>query len=657
VSPADADGGLGLLAARVAEAPEHVARVPDLLDALLERPARLPRCLVTTGIGTSEGHARHLAETAARYLGQPARFATTGALALGPPPGAEHDWLVVFSQGLSANARFAFHDVEAWGGVVLVTGVASPAAGAVDESDEAGIWRRALEARGVVVVELGCGPERGLLLRVIGARVGYAIGWSLLRTLAARRLEPDAALRIAPDVLRDAQVDAADRARRLFVDDAALAAFFAADRPLLLVGSGGRLELVPSLALEIAEGMLRPAPQCIDVLHFAHGPLQSLASDPLSILYLDAAPEAAADDASGRPAYGAAGAAEEWRRRFERTIDPARHTMVVLRARLPLPFAALEYEAMLDELVLRGLAGGRIDLVDWPGAEREGALYAASPALEQKAGPAPAGRRRAAARLEEAVWPEVEAWLAEGRLTALVALGSIEQHGPHLPLGTDRWIAQALADGLAARVGDAVALPPVAVGCASEHLDFPGTLHVEVETLERLLTDGLRSLERHGFERAFLFTAHGGNLEALGAMAPRLSRAAPGLRIHVETRSGVGAMQARAVASEGLDPESAGPHAGEFETSVVAHLRPGSVRIAALHPGLRVSDPDDAGTFYPSLRAKAGTGVVGDPSRASAARGGRYLSVWLDRLEAAYRAAFDQGAALRGGADAEKKRQ
>ena len=124
VSSADsAAQGRELLATRVAEASQFVARVPDLLHALLTSPQRLPRNLVTTGIGTSEGHARHLAEAAGRWLGQPARYATTGSLMHGAPPNSGEDWLVVFSQGLSANARHAFRDVECWGGVVFVMGL------------------------------------------------------------------------------------------------------------------------------------------------------------------------------------------------------------------------------------------------------------------------------------------------------------------------------------------------------------------------------------------------------------------------------------------------------------------------------------------------------------------------------------------------------
>ncbi|MEM9176871.1 MAG: creatininase family protein, partial [Myxococcota bacterium] len=209
-----------------------------------------------------------------------------------------------------------------------------------------------------------------------------------------------------------------------------------------------------------------------------------------------------------------------------------------------------------------------------------------------------------------------------------------------LPLGTDRWIADALLAGLEARLDDALALPAIPVGCASEHLDFAGTLHVEPETLEAMLRDLLRSLSHHGFERAFLFTAHGGNLDAMAAMRDRLIAAARPLALRIEMDQKIGAMQSAVVEAASLSPQSAGPHAGEYETSVVAHLRPGTIRTDALVPGRIVAAGESQGLFYPSLRPNAASGVLGDPSRAAAERGAHYLDAWIELLASAYRDAF-----------------
>jgi creatinine amidohydrolase len=651
----DEDGRL-VLAARSSEASAFVSRVPILLDGLKENPPRLPRLLVTTGIGTSEGHARHLAEAATRWLGQPARFATTGSLAQGAPPHSDQDWLVVFSQGLSPNARHALRHIEQWAGVILVTGLRRAEGSAVvppavrphehegarrdgkersatnegTDSSSKQAWLDDLESRGVIRVDMGCGVETGMLLRVIGARVGYAVAWSLLRTLAWRRVEKLGALDCDPGELKLAQDEAALEVGRVFPKSERIEPFFSAERTMILVAEGGMLELAEQLSLKLAEGMLRPQPRCIDVLHFAHGPLQGLATRPVSILYLS-------NHDSGGPDNSV------WLERLALTLDPALHDLRVLCARLPLPFAVLEFEAMLDECVLRVLAETGLDLVDWPGADREDALYAVGPGLEDTA-PLAHSRGLSPTRLprpyEEAVWTDVEASIANGRRTAVIALGSIEQHGPHLPLGTDRFIADALARGLEGRLSDAIALPALAIGCASEHLDFSGTLHIDPATLEAVLGDLLGSLERHGFQRAFLFTAHGGNVDALDEMRPRLGAGSTGLVVRIATDLQVGSMQSRAVGSEFLDPISAGPHAGEYETSLVAMLRPGSVRPDLLRPGRRVTAEESQDLFYPSLRPNSESGVLGDPSAASADRGLRYLTAWLDLLEAAYRRAF-----------------
>ena len=614
---------------------------------LFERPAGLPRTLVTTGIGTSEGHARHLAELAASIFDQPARHASTGSLLAGAPPGAEKDWLVVFSQGLSANARFALRDIEAWGGVVLVTGLALEGPHSTGTNAEKRAWLASLERRGVVRIELGCGPEYGLLPRVIGARMGYAVAWSLLRTLAWRRLEALPALAFDSSELERAQRAAGDEARRIFPTRAELVSFFAPDRMLLLIGEGGCLDLCEHLTLKLSEGMLRPQPRALDVLQFAHGPLQSLASRPLSILHLDPRPVSATDAS----VYPGMATAVDWRARLAATLDPVHHDLRSVRATLPLPFAIVELEALFDDWILRYQDAMGLDLTAWPGADREDSLYAVGPTLAAQDGaiaarsPVPssssAGIACETTVLEAAVWPELEQSIAAGRRTAIVPLGSIEQHGPHLPLGTDRWIADALAEDLAGRVADAVALPAIPFGCASEHLDFAGTLHIAPETLEAILDDLLASLRRHGFERAFVFTAHGGNVDALHEMSARVVRRALPLVVRIEDGIDVGRLQAEVVARRGLLRESAGPHAGEYETSLIAWLRLGSVRREALAPGPRIARVVDASLFYPSLRPNSPLGVLGDPTLADRAAGPAYRDAWLDALETAYRTAFN----------------
>jgi len=276
-------------------------------------------------------------------------------------------------------------------------------------------------------------------------------------------------------------------------------------------------------------------------------------------------------------------------------------------------------------LLLRDLEARGVDQVRWPGRDRERPLYALASL--------PVGRRIAAH-----AWPEVAELVAQGCRTAVVPLGSTEQHGPHLPLDTDTVIGDALAERLCAEVGDALACPTLPIGCASEHLGFPGTLHLEPATLVAVLRDTIRALGRHGITRVFLFSAHGGNAEPLRAALPELRRACAPVAVDAFTDLGRLTVVLHAVSAAcGIAPASAGHHAGETETSMLLALDPARVRNDALAPGLLTTADDPQRLFYPDLRANAPDGTVGDPRGADAARGARYLRAWTELLAESYR--------------------
>ena len=314
-------------------------------------------------------------------------------------------------------------------------------------------------------------------------------------------------------------------------------------------------------------------------------------------------------------------------------LDPARHRVLRLSARLAGPHGALEHEALLNELVAAAIEARGIDPADWPGRDRDRALYALDVAPE----PLPAAPERALARL---AWPELEALLARGATTAVIALGSTEQHGPHLPFATDTHVAGALAERFCARVPEAVRLPAVPFGCASEHLGFPGTLSLQTETLAAVLADLAASVARHGFRHIVVFSAHGGNAGVLRGVAARLAEAAPGAAVHVLGDGGrVGAALAAEAARAGVGAAAAGQHAGELETSILLALAPGDVRVDRAEPGPGDLPADPHELFYPDLRRNAPNGVVGDPRGADAGRAAAYLDAWANVLVAEYEAA------------------
>jgi creatinine amidohydrolase/Fe(II)-dependent formamide hydrolase-like protein len=107
-------------------------------------------------------------------------------------------------------------------------------------------------------------------------------------------------------------------------------------------------------------------------------------------------------------------------------------------------------------------------------------------------------------RLADAVWPDIPA-----RPLVLVPVGSIEQHGPHLPLDTDAVIAEAVADRAAELIGGDVQVAPViAYGSSGEHQMFPGTCSIGADALRSMLVELVRSL-RTWAGRVVFVNAHG----------------------------------------------------------------------------------------------------------------------------------------------------
>jgi creatinine amidohydrolase len=618
-----------------------IRALPDLVQAALAADEVRPliglagvRRVITTGIGSSAAHARLLAYLLAEHLGCDARFRPIGAFLEPTPLGSCDDLLVVVSQGLAPNARLALVDLAAWRHVVVLTATRAAEARQDGREDAAALLEH-LAAVGVEVRYFGAGGEAyGTLVRVTGPMVGHL---AVLRYAQA----------LATDVGRSQAMPGCDGARLA----AAVAAAGARAEPWRALAASGRLAgnlaflasgdyatLVDNLRLKMLEGLLLPLPPVFDLLELAHGPFQQAFPAPATFLALTR-PEAPRE--------------VELLARFASMLDPDRHRVVTLAATLPLPFALCEHEALVNELMMAGIAARAIDQARWPGQGRDRALYvvgcgdetaAVVPGEDAGAAvgrlePGPGEERR----LGSLAWPELAAALAAGARLALVPLGATEQHGPHLPFATDTWIGDALAARLAVRLPEAIVCPTLPFGCSREHLAFPGTLDLAPATLAAVLGDVLASLARHGFAGAFVFSAHGGNYAELAATLPALAAAAAPMPVFAFTdRARLAHALAQAADSFGISPEVAGHHAGELETSILLALCPDAVRAAALAPGhpARVADPQ--ALFYPSLRAHAPNGIVGDPRAASSTRAAAYLDAWADVLVDAYRRAKNE---------------
>lgn len=217
--------------------------------------------------------------------------------------------------------------------------------------------------------------------------------------------------------------------------------------------------------------------------------------------------------------------------------------------------------------------------------------------------------------LRNLTWPQAEQLTRD---ILIVPLGSIEQHGPHLPLDTDSVIATAIATELSHLKSTSGLAPTVAYGASGEHRDFTGTLSIGTPALTLLLTELIRDASRYW--RAVLFVnGHGGNSEALNAAL-------------VLAKS-----ESRDVAAVGIKGDSTDTHAGYQETSIMLHLDPARVRVDRLEVG----NTEPLHTLLPTMqesgvRAISANGVLGDATKASAELGLRLFKDAVDGASATY---------------------
>ncbi|MTD56413.1 creatininase family protein [Amycolatopsis pithecellobii] len=233
--------------------------------------------------------------------------------------------------------------------------------------------------------------------------------------------------------------------------------------------------------------------------------------------------------------------------------------------------------------------------------------------------------------LTRMTWHEVRA-AGRGGAVAVLPIGSQEQHGAHLPMGTDTMLVSAVVDGALARLGDdplLVRLPALPFGHSPHHL-FAAAVSLTAHTLQAVLADVLDSLVQSGFRRVLIVNGHGGNDEIM-----RLAVKQYALRADV-------ALAACSYWSLG-EFQNVG-HAGEFETSLMLATHPELVG----EPGPR---PEVAGLFaqrpYPGLTverhgewARAG-GSTGGATEATAEKGAAALEARASALAAAI-VAFDE---------------
>lgn len=225
----------------------------------------------------------------------------------------------------------------------------------------------------------------------------------------------------------------------------------------------------------------------------------------------------------------------------------------------------------------------------------------------------------------------------------VVPVGSIEQHGHHMPVSTDTILADAVVGGALERAVEEIpvlATPPVWSGLSPHHLPFGGTLSLEFRHLLSVLEDVARTGLENGFDAVLFVNGHGGNRSAISAVTSTLG---------TRTDAQVLGTSYFALAAEEIDEiresETGGmSHGGEYETSLMLHLRPDLVADPEDREAPLMDEPYEWGgsdlmqggsvSVYRTFDEYSEVGAIGAPDLASAEKGERIYRTVAEELAA-----------------------
>jgi creatinine amidohydrolase len=227
-----------------------------------------------------------------------------------------------------------------------------------------------------------------------------------------------------------------------------------------------------------------------------------------------------------------------------------------------------------------------------------------------------------------------------------MAVGSTEQHGPHLPLGTDSLLGDRLSEEIARRLGKTLVAPTIRVGVSEHHMAFAGSMTLREEVLEEVLADCCRSLARHGFRNVVLFPTHGGNIRTVVRVADRLARESISARIIAQT---MGEVSVAAMVEVGgkydVTPGEVGGHAGHFETSLMLADFPELVAMQrAARGNVELGSDLEEKLHQLGMHVFSPVGILGDATKSSQEAGKDYgafiVNGIVDQLRSALHEAY-----------------
>jgi creatinine amidohydrolase len=236
-----------------------------------------------------------------------------------------------------------------------------------------------------------------------------------------------------------------------------------------------------------------------------------------------------------------------------------------------------------------------------------------------------------ALHLDRMTWAEVKAEINNGRDTVIVPFGSTEQHGRHMPLGTDAVLGDEIGWALADRL-DAFMAPTVRFGCSEHHLSFAGTISLGEETFKRVVSDVVASLSRHGFRRLVLLPTHGGNFKPLAEALAGLKPVENVKIVAFTDLEGLVKAAFESSSASGVSPAQSGAHSGEWETSLMLALRPDQVKMNHAAAGFVGELSEIMEKVFDGIQNLDQNGVLGDPRPATAAAGEKYFEEIVESI-------------------------
>jgi creatinine amidohydrolase len=236
-------------------------------------------------------------------------------------------------------------------------------------------------------------------------------------------------------------------------------------------------------------------------------------------------------------------------------------------------------------------------------------------------------------KLAELTWPDVEK--LDRDTVIIYPIAALEQHSRHLPFFTDSILCDRVVTRIESELSREVLLLPLQwLGASSHHLGMAGTLSVENDTYLRLLSEPLRCLLRHGFQRVFIINGHGGNIDGFHLALRELAVEFPEALLCGASYWELAENEIAMILEGSLKHVG---HACEFETSLMMHLHPELVRSSEIaDDGLNYSKDGLRGVYIPlDMKRQTRQGGAGQATLANAEKGKILLDLVVSKGVAA----------------------